>query len=82
MEKKNYNKSKPRYNKKPRFDNKKKEISKEPVVVYTTKSTGPEKKTDWQLMLMAISDCYELQDKENYKQLVQARFEELKHKNK
>ena len=46
MEKKNYNKSKPRYNKKPRFDNKKKEISKEPVVVYTTKSTGPEKKAD------------------------------------
>ena len=37
---------------------------------------------DWQLKLKAISDCFDLQDKENYKELVEARFEELKHRQK
>ena len=40
------------YNKKRNF-NKKKENTD--GVVYRTKSTGPEKKADWQLKLMAIS---------------------------
>ena len=71
---------KPGFNKKKRYD--RKEESKEDVVVYTTKPSGPVPKADWQLKLQAISDCFDLQDKENYKELVEARFEELKHKQK
>ena len=69
---------KPGFNKKKRYD--RKEESKEDVVVYTTKPSGPVPKADWQLKLQAISDCFDLQNKENYKELVEARFEELKHR--
>lgn len=77
--KKNYTR-KPSFNKKKKYD--RKEESKIDEVVYTTKSSGPAPKADWQLKLLAISDCFDLQDKENYKELVEARFEELKHKQK
>ena len=76
---KNYTR-KPSFNKKKKFD--RKEESKEDVVVYTTKLSGPAPKSDWQLKLQAISDCFDLQDRENYKELVEARFEELKHRQK
>ena len=58
---------------------------KQPVrdrVVYTTKTEGPERKADWQLKLQAISDCFDKQDREDYKQLVEARYQELIHRNK
>ena len=71
---------KPSFNKKKKYD--RKEESKEDKVVYTTKPSGPAPKVDWQLKLQAISDCFDLQDKENYKELVEARFEELKHRQK
>lgn len=71
---------KPSFNKKEKYD--RKEESKEDRIVYTTKSSGPVPKADWQLKLQAISDCFDLQDKENYKELVEARFEELKHRQK
>ena len=69
---------KPSFNKKKKYD--RKEESKKDRIVYTTKPSGPVPKADWQLKLQAISDCFDLQDKENYKELVEARFEELKHK--
>lgn len=83
MERKDY-RPKKRYNNKPRFikktqDNRKKE-DLEPKVVYTTKVEGPEKYADWQLKLMAMSDCFDKQDQENYKELVEARYQELWHK--
>lgn len=81
MERKDY-KPRKKYNKKPRFnktqDNRKKSL--EPVVVYTTKSEGPEKYADWQLKLMAMSDCFDKQGEDNYKELVEARYQELWHK--
>lgn len=85
MERKDYNK-KPRYNQKPRFDKRKQDDkNKKEVgdrVVYTTKTEGPEKLADWQLKLRAISDCFDKQDREDYKELVEARYQELLHKNK
>lgn len=85
MERKDYSK-KPRYNKKPRFDKRKQDDrNKKPVgdrVVYSTKTEGPERKADWQLKLQAISDCFDRQDREDYKQLVEARYQELIHRNK
>ena len=77
--KKNYTR-KPSFDKKKKFD--RKEENKEDTVVYTTRSSGPAPMADWQLQLKAMSDCYDMRDKENYKELVQARFEELKHKHK
>ena len=71
---------KPSFNKKKKYD--RKEESKEDRIVYTTKPSGPVPMADWQLKLKAISDCFDLQDKENYKELVEARFEELKHRQK
>ena len=71
---------KPSFNKKKKYD--RKEESKEDRIVYTTKPSGPVLMADWQLKLKAISDCFDLQDKENYKELVEARFEELKHRQK
>lgn len=75
--------NKHRYNKKPRFDKRNQSVKKEDTqdrVVYRTPSTGPEKKADWQLKLQAIADCFDLQDKENYKELVEARYQELLHR--
>ena len=69
---------KPSFNKKKKYD--RKEESKGDKVVYATKPSGPVPMADWQLKLKAIFDCFDLQDKENYKELVEARFEELKHK--
>lgn len=76
------NDRKPRY-KKPKFnrgDNRQPKKPEGDVVVYRTKPTGPEKPADWQLKLMAISDCYDKQDQENYKELVEARYQELLHR--
>lgn len=53
----------------------------EDKVVYVSKPSGPVKKADWQLMLMAISDCLDKQDDPNYKKIVNLRYEELKHRN-
>ncbi len=69
---------KPSFNKRKQFDKKKE--SKEDEVVYRTRPSEPVPLADWQLQLKAMSDCYDMKDKENYKELVQARFEELKHR--
>lgn len=82
MDRKEY-KPRKRYNNKPRFNKKTQDNRKqstEPVVVYTTKSEGPEKLADWQLKLQAMSDLYDKRDDENYKHLVEVRYQELWHK--
>ena len=78
MENKQKNNRRPSLNKQKRFV--KKEEKLEDEVVYTTRSSGPVRLADWQLQLKAMSDCYDMKEKKNYKELVQARFEELKHK--
>lgn len=82
MDRKEY-KPRKRYNNKPKFnkktqDNRKKSL--EPVVVYTTKSEGPEKMADWQLKLQAMSDLFDKREEANYAELVEARYQELWHK--
>lgn len=72
-----------RYNnhyKNKKTQGKRKDISKEDRVVYVTKTIGPEKKADWQLKLQAISDCFDKQEREDYKELVEKRYNELWHK--
>lgn len=51
-------------------------------VVYTTPVTGPVKKADWQLKLIAISDCYSEMGKDNFTKLVEERYSYLKSRNK
>lgn len=68
-----------RNNKKPfkkKFYDKKREESKEDVVVYTTKPSGPVKLADWQLKLKAISQCM---DEEGHfdNDAVEKRYQEL-----
>ena len=58
----------------------KKAQDNEPKVVYRTRQEGPEKKADWQLKLMAIKDCYDKKDTDNFKELVEQRYQALKHK--
>ncbi len=77
MEKSNY-KPKRKFYKKD-SNNKTKDL--EDKVVYVSKPSGSVKKTDWQLMLTAISDCLDKQDDPNYKKIVNLRYEELKHRN-
>lgn len=72
-------KNKKPFNKRNQYD-KFKHLEEKDEVVYRTRPSGAEKKADWQLKLNAISDCFELQDKENYHELVEKRFQELKHK--
>lgn len=69
---------KPFYNKRKNFDNRK--ASKGDRIVYTLKPSGPAPLDDWQLKLQAMLDCFDFKDKENYKKLLNARYEELKHK--
>ena len=78
---------KPRYHKRPNFNKHKKNYNDRKDnresgnrIVYQTKSNGPEKLADWQLKLQAMSDCFQLHDREDYKELVEARYQELKHK--
>lgn len=66
--------NKPRFNRKTQ-DNRKR--SMEPEIVYRTKSDGPVKYADWQLKLMAMSDCFDKQGEDNYKELVETRYQEL-----
>lgn len=54
----------------------------EPKVVYRTRPEGPEKKADWQLKLMAISDCFDKMGADNFDALVEQRYQALKHRNK
>lgn len=68
------------YYKNKKTQGKRKDLSKEDRVVYVTKTTGPEKKADWQLKLQAISDCFDKQEREDYKELVEKRYNELWHK--
>lgn len=52
----------------------------EPRVVYRTRQEGPERKADWQLKLIAIRDCYDKKDTDNFEELVEQRYQALKHK--
>lgn len=70
-----------RFNKDKRTQgNKRIDKQQENRIVYSTKADGPEKKADWQLKLQAISDCFDKQDREDYNELVEKRYNELWHK--
>lgn len=71
MERKPLNKRKPVNNKNPK--------DLEDKVVYRTKETGPKKKADWQLKLMAISDVLDL-EVEDFNKAVEQRYQELLHR--
>lgn len=69
-----------RYNKprrKPVYNKKKEDL--QDVVVYRTKETGPQKKADWQLKLMAIGDVLGL-EVEDFNKAVEQRYQELLHR--
>lgn len=67
------------FRKKRRYN---KEENKGDKIVYSIKPEGPAPAEDWQLKLMAIYDCFNLKGKENYKELVENRYNELKDKQK
>lgn len=71
-----------RYNKDKRTQGNKPKRPEGDRVVYVTKTEGPERKADWQLKLQAISDCFDKQDREDYKELVERRYQELLHRQK
>lgn len=69
-----------RYNKKPRKPfYKPKEETIEDKVVYRTKDDGPKKYADWQLKLRAIADIMG-KDVEDFNKAVEARYQELIHR--
>lgn len=74
MERKPLNKKK--YINKRKPDGNKKPEDLKDRIVYRTKETGPQKKADWQLKLMAISDILGL-EVDNFNKAVEQRYQEL-----
>lgn len=59
------------------FKRKDKRFSKDPRVAYVIGDPKPKGRLPWQLKLQAISDCARFKNKENYKTLVENRYQEL-----
>lgn len=59
------------------FKRKNKRFSKDPRVVYVIGNPNPKGRLPWQLKLQAISDCARFRKKENYKAMVESRYQEL-----
>lgn len=68
---------KKRFDKKTNIDNKN---ENQDGIVYRTKSSRPASLAEWQLLLKAMADCYDYKDQDDYKNLVDTRYQELKHK--
>lgn len=66
---------KPRKHKKPQYIGKNK-------IVYVIGNPKPEGRMPWQIKLQAISDCARFRKKDNYKEMVERRYQELLRKEK
>ena len=59
------------------FKRKSKRFSKDPRIVYVIGNPNPKGRLPWQLKLQAISDCARFRKKENYRTMVENRYQEL-----
>ena len=59
------------------FKKKGNRYSKDPRVVYVIGNPRPTGRLPWQLKLQAILDCARFKKKDNYKSMVESRYQEL-----